>query len=289
MFYDLQFGMTDMNIFKNMALKYPKIVEEMCLAAVLAGAKIMEVYSEDDFGVEVKADYSPITRADRLADDVIGKILKRNFPNIPIVSEESNYNQIPTIADIYFLVDPLDGTKEFIKKTGEFTTNIAVIFNGKAELGVVYVPVTKELYYRDLDGFSYLERDVNDFEVRGERNQISCRTADKDNLSVVRSVSHSTPETEAYISGYAPNNSASAGSSLKFGLIARGVADLYPRLGRTMEWDTGAAHAVLKGSGGNVRRLDTLQELSYGKPGMENPFFVASGNDMSLIPYDLEL
>ena len=108
------------------------------------------------------------------------------------------------------------------------------------------------------------------------------------NLSVVRSASHSTPETEAYISGYAPNNSASAGSSLKFGLIARGVADLYPRLGRTMEWDTGAAHAVLKGAGGNVRRLDTLQELSYGKPGMENPFFVAAGNDMTLIPFNRE-
>ena len=106
------------------------------------------------------------------------------------------------------------------------------------------------------------------------------------NLSVVKSVSHSTHETEKYISGYAQKNSVSAGSSLKFGLIARGVADLYPRLGRTMEWDTAAAHAVLKGAGGNVRRLDTLQELSYGKPGMENPFFVASGNDMALISYD---
>ena len=107
-----------------------------------------------------------------------------------------------------------------------------------------------------------------------------------DNLSVVKSVSHSTPETEAYIAQYAPNNSASAGSSLKFGLIARGVADLYPRLGRTMEWDTGAAHAVLKGAGGNVWRLDTLQELSYGKIGMDNPFFVAASNAMQLITFD---
>jgi len=274
-----------MNLFEKTAQKYPKIVEKMCLAAILAGTKIMVVYSEEDFGVELKSDDSPITRADRLADKVIGKILKQNFPDIRIVSEESNCDLTAAMGDIYFLVDPLDGTKEFIKKTGEFTVNIAVILNGKAELGVVYVPVTKELYYRDLDGLSYLERDVNDFEGRGERNQISCRSAAMDNLSVVRSVSHSTPETEAYISGYAPNNSASAGSSLKFGLIARGVADLYPRLGRTMEWDTGAAHAVLKGAGGNVRRLDTLQELSYGKPGMENPFFVASGNDMKLISY----
>ena len=275
-----------MNIFEKMTQKYPKIVEKMCLAAIWAGTRIMVGYSEDDFGVEMKGDDSPITRADRLADKVIGKILKQNYPDIPIVSEESNCDLTSAMGDIYFLVDPLDGTKEFIRKTGEFTVNIAVILNGKAELGVVYVPVTKELYYRDLDGLSYLERDVNNFELRGDRNQIACRAADMDNLSVVRSVSHSTPETEEYIFRYAPNNSASAGSSLKFGLIARGVADLYPRLGRTMEWDTGAAHAVLKGAGGNVRRLDTLQELSYGKPGMDNPFFVASGNDMALIRYD---
>ena len=274
-----------MHIFEKTAQKYPKIVEKMCLAAILAGARIMAVYSEEDFGVEIKDDDSPITRADRLADKVIGKILRQNFPNIPIVSEETNCDLTSATGDIYFLVDPLDGTKEFIKKTGEFTVNIAVILNKKAELGVVYVPVTKELYYRDLDGLSYLERDVNDFEFCGDRNQISCKAADMGNLSVVKSVSHSTHETEEYISGYAPNNSASAGSSLKFGLIARGVADLYPRLGRTMEWDTGAAHAVLKGAGGNVRRLDTLQELSYGKPGMKNPFFVASGNDMTLTPY----
>ena len=282
---DCNLEVIEMNIFKKTALKYPKIVEKMCLAAISAGARIMAVYSEDDFGVEMKGDNSPITRADRLADIVIGKILKQNFPDIAIVSEESNCNLTSAMGELFFLVDPLDGTKEFIKKTGEFTVNIALILNGKSELGVVYVPVTEELYYRDLDGLSYLERDVNNFELRGDRNQISCRTANMDNLSVVRSVSHSTPETEEYISGYAPNNSASAGSSLKFGLIARGVADLYPRLGRTMEWDTGAAHAVLKGAGGNVRRLDTLQELSYGKPGVENPFFIASGDDMALIPY----
>jgi 3'(2'), 5'-bisphosphate nucleotidase len=278
-----------MNIFEKMALKYPKIVETMCLTAILAGTRIMVVYSEDDFGVEMKGDDSPITRADRLADNVIGEILKKNFPDIAIISEENDHDLTSAMDELYFLVDPLDGTKEFIKKTGEFTVNIALILSGKAELGVVYVPVKKELYYRDLDGLSYLELDVNDFEVRGERNQISCRTANMDNLSVVKSVSHSTPATEAYIAGYAPTKSASAGSSLKFGLIARGIADLYPRLGRTMEWDTGAAHAVLKGSGGNVRQLDTLKELSYGKPGLENPFFVASGNDMALISYDGEL
>ena len=131
-----------------------------------------------------------------------------------------------------------------------------------------------------------MERGVNDAGSHSERIKISCRDADLENLSVVKSVSHSTPETEAYIAHYMPKKSESAGSSLKFGLIARGIADLYPRLGRTMEWDTGAAHAVLKGAGGNVWRLDTLQELSYGKPEMENPFFVAACNGMALRSYN---
>ena len=275
-----------MNKFENTMRKYPEIVEKMISAAILAGIKIMGVYSKDDFGVEIKGDDSPITLADRLADSAIEKVLKLNFPSIPIISEEGNCDLKSVREKIYFLVDPLDGTKEFIKKTGEFTVNIALILNAKAELGVVYVPSTGELYYRDLNGLSYLEHNAKVGNVRGERIQICCRTANMNDLSVVKSVSHSTPETETYIAQYAANNSVSAGSSLKFGLIARGVADLYPRLGRTMEWDTGAAHAVLKGAGGNVRRLDTLRELSYGKPGMDNPFFVASGNDMALIAYD---
>ena len=278
-----------MLVFENITKKHPEIVKKMCSAAVMAGEKIMSVYSKDDFSVEIKGDNSPITVADRLADTVIEVFLKLNFPTIPIVSEESSCDVKSVIGEIYFLVDPLDGTKEFIKKTGEFTVNIALILNGKTAFGVVYVPVKGELYYRDLDGVSYLERDVKIIKDLGERTQIFCRAVNRDNLLVVKSASHSTQETDAYIVQYSPNNSESAGSSLKFGLIARGVADLYPRLGRTMEWDTAAAHAVLKGAGGNVRRLDTLQELSYGKPGRENPFFVASGNDMTLIPYNKAL
>ena len=275
-----------MGIFEKIAHKHSNIVQEMCSAAILAGARIMDVYSRDDFGVEIKRDDSPVTLADKIADKVIGDILNFEFPNIPIVSEESHCNLNSAIGEIYFLVDPLDGTKEFIKQTGEFTVNIALILNEKAELGVVYVPVNGDLYYRELNGASYFERGVNGAGGRKERTQIFCREANLENLSVVKSVSHSTPETEAYIAHYMPKKSESAGSSLKFGLIARGIADLYPRLGRTMEWDTGAAHAVLKGAGGNVWRLDTLQELSYGKLGMDNPFFVASGNDMALRSYN---
>ena len=277
-----------MDLFEKIAHKYPKIVKEMCSAAISAGARIMDVYSGDDFGVEIKGDDSPVTVADKIADKVIGDILAFEFPNMPIVSEESHPNLNAVMDEIYFLVDPLDGTKEFIKKTGEFTVNIALILNEKAELGVVYVPATGELYYRDLNGTSYLERGVDGPGSRSGRIKISCREADLENLSIVKSVSHSSPETEAYIAQYVPRKSESAGSSLKFGLIARGIADLYPRLGRTMEWDTGAAHAVLKGAGGNVWRLDTLQELSYGKVGMENPFFVAAANDMVLRFYNEE-
>ena len=274
-----------MSIFKSTALKYPTIVVEMCSAAISAGARIMDVYSRGNYNVEIKSDDSPITLADKISDKVIRDVLELKFPHIPIVSEESHSDLNSAMGEIYFLIDPLDGTKEFIKKTGEFTVNIAIILNAKAELGVVYVPVTGELYYRDLNGASYLERLTDHTQISGERNQISCRTANMKNLSVVKSVSHCTPETEKYIANYAPKESESAGSSLKFGLIARGIADLYPRLGRTMEWDTGAAHAVLKGAGGNVRRLDTLKELSYGKPGMENPFFVAAGNGLQLITF----
>ena len=275
-----------MGIFENTVIKYPTIVKEMCSAAIVAGARIMDVYSRDDFGIEIKEDNSPVTLADKISDKVIGDLLKFKFPDIQILSEESYCILNSIMAEIYFLVDPLDGTKEFIKKTGEFTVNIALILNEKAELGVVYVPATGELYYRDLNGASYLERGVVDAGNRSERSKISCRQADLGNISVVKSVSHSNPETEAYIAHYVPKKSESAGSSLKFGLIARGIADLYPRLGRTMEWDTGAAHAVLKGAGGNVWCLDTLQELSYGKPGMDNPFFVAASNEMALISYD---
>ena len=120
-----------MNIFENTAQKYPTIVEIMCSAAIFAGAKIMDVYSKDDFGIEIKGDGSPLTLADRLADQVIGEILKLNFPNIPIISEESHCDLKSVIDVIYFLIDPLDGTKEFIKKTGEFTVNIAMILNKK--------------------------------------------------------------------------------------------------------------------------------------------------------------
>ena len=265
--------------------KYPNIVEQMRVAAIMAGTDILAVYAQEDFGISIKEDESPVTLADRKADEKIIGILVHAFPDIPIISEESHGDLEVNLPEIFFLVDPLDGTKEFIKRTGEFTVNIALVVKGSVELGVVFVPETRDLYYRGLDGMSYLERHANVNEVRGDIIDIACRPVDLANLIVVQSASHSTPDTKTYIAQYRPKSSKSAGSSLKFCLISNGTADLYPRLGPTMEWDTGAAHAVLKGAGGNVYCLDTLEEMMYGKSGLKNSFFVAASEKMVLISY----
>ena len=262
--------------------KYPSLIKQICLAASAAGKEILEVYAKDDFGIILKDDNSPLTLADKRADKAIYNILTKAFPDIPIVSEESHTEMVAPLIDVFFLVDPLDGTKEFIKRTGEFTVNIALIVNGKAELGVVFVPTTRDLYYRNFDGTSHWKRHITETETRVISEQISCRQIDLENLTVVKSASHSTRSTDTYIDKYKPKKRMSAGSSLKFCLIACGMADLYPRLGRTMEWDTAAAHAVLKGAGGNIFSLDALEELKYGKKGLENPFFIASSNSIPI-------
>ena len=232
--------------------KYPDLVVSMRKAAVLAGLEILDIYARSDFGVQIKSDESPLTLADLRADKAIATTLAELVPDIPIVSEET-YTEVDRQRDaIFFLVDPLDGTKEFIKKTGEFTVNIALIVQGKAALGVVYVPVSGDLFYRDLDGLSYVESGASSIDKRGQIAQIFCRAVDGQKIIAVKSASHSNEETDAFLRNYNPVQSKSAGSSLKFCLSARGAADLDPRLGRTMEWDTGAAHAVLKGAGGKV-------------------------------------
>jgi 3'(2'), 5'-bisphosphate nucleotidase len=153
--------------------KYPDLVVSMRKAAVLAGLEILDVYAQSDFGIQIKSDESPLTLADLRADKAIATTLAELVPDIPIVSEET-YAEGDRLRDaIFFLVDPLDGTKEFIKKTGEFTVNIALIVQGKAALGVVYVPVSGDLFYRDLDGLSYVESDASRVERRGQIAQIT--------------------------------------------------------------------------------------------------------------------
>ena len=189
---------------------------------------------------------------------------------IPVVAEESfAAGRIPDIRDAPFLlVDPLDGTKEFVSRNGEFTVNIALIENGCPVLGVVYLPVLEEMYWTSGDGEAWRLRD-------GERTRIHCR-APGDALVAVASRSHSNPETDEYLSRFLIKERISAGSSLKLCRIAEGVADIYPRIGRTMEWDIAAGHAVLAAAGGRVMTLDDVA-LSYGKPGFDNPPFVARG------------
>lgn len=233
-----------------------------------AGAEIMEVYESPDLGVETKADDSPVTRADLAADRVISAGLAAAFPGIPVVTEEQAESQTETAPDLFFIVDPLDGTKEFVKRRGDFTVNIALVKNGAPIRGVVYAPARERLFWTDAEGLSW--RDDGDGAQR-----MSVAEPDNAALRVVASKSHRDQALENYIARYETCDSVAAGSSLKFCLVAAGEADLYPRLGPTMEWDTAAGHAVLAGAGGHVDRLGEAGPLAYGKPGWRNGFFIA--------------
>ncbi len=246
-----------------------KAVETVTRALALkAGAAIMQIYGEDDFGVEAKDDDSPVTRADIAADRIIHAGLVAAFPQVAIVTEEQADSH-STSADRFFIVDPLDGTKEFIKRRGEFTVNIALVENGVPVRGVVYAPAKGRLFYTDADGRTVEE------DAPGSTRPLAVNQADGRALNVVASKSHRDQATDDYIAKYEVAEMVSAGSSLKFCLVAAGEAELYPRLGRTMEWDTAAGHAVLRGAGGEVVRFDDHTPLLYGKPGYENPFFIA--------------
>ena len=243
--------------------------------AIEAGKEIMEIYNDNDFKVKLKEDESPLTIADETADKLIFAGLREAFPNIPIVTEEQaeTHNEQ---ASTFFIVDPLDGTKEFIHRRGEFTVNIAYVVDGHPLMGVVYAPAKGRLFYTDKEGKSIEELGTHNIDEVGHIKYISVSIPNSDGLIVVASKSHRDQALEDYIAKYTVLNSRAAGSSLKFCLIATGEADLYPRVGRTMEWDTAAGHAILTGAGGHVVRFDNHEPLIYGKPLFENPFFIAS-------------
>ncbi len=245
-----------------------RIVEVMRALSLEAGDKIMEIYRRDDFEVRTKDDDSPVTEADEAADALISAGLRAAFPDIALVTEEQSDSHSVS-ADRFFIVDPLDGTKEFVHRRGDFTVNIALVENGTPVLGVVFAPAKNRLFYTDATGQTVEEsRD-------GMIKPLHVSEANNDALIVVASKSHRDAATDTYINKYKVADSAAAGSSLKFCLVAAGEADLYPRLGRTMEWDTAAGHAVLLGAGGQVVRFDDHTPLTYGKPIYENPFFIA--------------
>jgi len=253
---------------------YDALIPLIRQLAIEAGDKIMEIYNSDDFEVKQKSDDSPVTAADEAADALISAGLRAAFPDVLLVTEEqADSHKIK--GDTFLIVDPLDGTKEFIHRRGDFTVNIALVEKGVPTRGVVYAPAKQRMFYTLADGTTVEETGPFDPATIGSVSPI--RVADSDNsaLMVVASKSHRDQATDDYIGKYSVKDSKSAGSSLKFCLVATGEADIYPRVGRTMEWDTAAGHAVLSGAGGKVVRFDDHTPLLYGKDDYANPFFIA--------------
>lgn len=250
---------------------YSKELQIALEAAVKAGENIMEVYnSTDSINYEKKADDSPLTIADKKSHNTIIDFLKDT--DIDIISEESKsieYLERKNWEE-YWLIDPLDGTKEFIKKNGEFTVNIALIKNNKPHLGIVYCPVKKILYWNDNDKkvFKREKEETRELKKRKPINE------NEEGLRVVVSRSHMSEETSEYVNKLTRPELLSCGSSLKFLYIADNKADIYPRFGPTMEWDTAAAHSILNALEIHVINLDTGRELSYNKENLLNPYFI---------------
>lgn len=255
-------------------MNYEKLIEVIRTLALEAGDKIMEIYNSDDFDVKVKSDSSPVTDADEAADALISAGLRAAFPDVALVTEEQSASHDIT-AKTFLIVDPLDGTKEFIKRRGDFTVNIALVEDGVPTRGVVYAPAKERMFFTLADGSTVEEDGPFDKTAPGVTRPIRVSSPDNGALMVVASKSHRDQATDDYIGKYQVKDMRSAGSSLKFCLVATGEADLYPRVGRTMEWDTAAGHAVLTGAGGGVVRFDDHTPLLYGKDGFANPFFIA--------------
>jgi 3'(2'), 5'-bisphosphate nucleotidase len=270
-------------------------IDHMRLAAALvppvlaAGAIEMRHY-RSGVTVEAKADQSPVTIADREAEAVLVAAITAATPTIPIIAEEAvAAGRMPAIGPEFFLVDPLDGTREFIEQRGEFTVNIALVQQGVPVFGIVYAPATEELYVTLAPDRAVMARvapregpvSLADLDLA----PIRTRRPDPSALVALASRSHSNAETETFLGRYCIAQRTNAGSSLKFCAIARGDADIYPRLGPTMEWDTAAGHAVLLAAGGAVTTLDGAP-LRYGNTatGLLNPHFVAWGTPQPIAP-----
>lgn len=260
-----------------------KLLEIAIKAAVAAGSEIMDIYSKD-FQTSLKSDASPLTEADEKANKVINDILKNT--KIPLISEENKQMDFEDRKNFesFWMIDPLDGTKEFIKRNGEFTVNIALIKNKRPVLGVIYVPVTKTLYYAvvaDNKGYiEQLEDHLFSKEIKKKVQLLVPNILVENNITVVASRSHLSKETELYIANLEQSGKKvdliSAGSSLKFCLLAEGKANIYPRFAPTMEWDTAAGHAICNAVGLRVMQVGLNKELEYNKENLLNPFFIVN-------------
>ena len=254
-------------------------------AAIMSGAAIMKIYEKPSFELEIKDDNSPLTEADTVANAIINKHLVET--GIPIISEENknlDYQQRKH-WDKCWIVDPLDGTKEFIKRNGEFTVNIALCQIGRPTLGVIYVPVSRELYYADVTekmAFKTILDEESNLRTKlfAKDDQISINKTSEKLVRVVGSRSHMNQDTLDFIlsleNEYEKVEVVSKGSSLKFCLVAEGKADFYPRFAPTMEWDTAAGHAICNAVGLKVISQQTNEELPYNKENLLNPYFLVS-------------
>ena len=250
-----------------------------------AGRTILKIYDSDEIGSHLKSDKSPLTAADLASNAVINTYLLKT--EYPIISEENKQLDYSTRKtwDTCWMVDPLDGTKEFIKRNGEFTVNIALIKQGVPVMGVIYVPVTRELYYADVsEKTAYKTLVSNDHSLKGElfleKDRILPTSIPTKKVRVVGSRSHMNQDTLNYISNLEKENKevdiVSKGSSLKFCLVAEGKADVYPRFAPTMEWDTAAGDAICRAVGLKVIAQDTQKELKYNKESLLNPYFLVT-------------
>ena len=247
------------------------MMEQVGDLAKSAGKKIMKIY-DTNFTVETKADNSPVTEADRIAEGhIISGIREGITARYPIIGEEAySAGESPEISNNpFWLVDALDGTKSFISKSNQFTVNIALIDARRPVLGVIHAPALGDTYWGGPSG-AFAE-----YSGKSART-ISCRKPDARGLAVVASQNHRSPELEDFIAKLKVTSSTSVGSSLKFCLVANGSSDIYPRLGRTMEWDIAAGHAIVNAAGGSVKKMDG-SNMTYGKVGLENPDFIVRG------------
>lgn len=262
----------------NFTVTRPLDLDALCRECVViarhAGEKILDVYNSE-YSIAHKDDKSPLTDADMASHHAIVDALKALTPDIPVLSEESASLpfDVRKTWHTYWLVDPLDGTREFIKRNGEFTVNIALIENHKSVIGVIHVPVL------DVDYFAWAGGGSFKVTKRGEPTRISVKKLDGGKLTVAGSRSHGSEEMLRYMDKLGEVDAISMGSSLKFCLVAEGRADLYPRLGLTSEWDTAAAHCIVEQAGGHVTKTD-MSPLRYNtKDSLLNPFFFVFGDD----------
>jgi 3'(2'), 5'-bisphosphate nucleotidase len=251
-----------------------QLVQPVIEIAAQAGDEILKIYNSGDFGVETKDDKSPLTAADKASHEYIVAALAELTPDIPILSEESTAISWAERSQWqeYWLIDPLDGTKEFIKRNGEFTVNIALIQGNQSVMGVVHVPVQNRCFYGFENGGAF-ERAAN-----GEVNAINVTSPAESPVRVVGSRSHRGELVDAYLEKLGEHVMVSMGSSLKLCLVATGEADIYPRLGLTSEWDTAAAQAVVECAGGKVTQLDGTPVMYNAKEDILNPYFLVFGD-----------